>query len=139
MIDSQAPGPISTTVEMIFPDQANHYGTLFGGNGLSLMAKAAFVAASRLARGPVVLASATRSTFPDPVRVGELLELNAQVVRVGRASLTVEVTGVAEAIDSGARRSVLSGAFEMVAVDAAGRPRPVARDSFNKEDQHEDA
>ncbi len=32
-------------VEMIFPDLANHYGTLFGGNALSLMGKAAFVAA----------------------------------------------------------------------------------------------
>ena len=33
-------------VEMVFPEQANHYGTLFGGNALSLMGKAAFVAAS---------------------------------------------------------------------------------------------
>ena len=32
-------------VEMIFPEQANHYGTLFGGHALALMAKAAFVAA----------------------------------------------------------------------------------------------
>ena len=34
-------------VEMVFPDQANHYGTLFGGHALSLMGKAAFVAATR--------------------------------------------------------------------------------------------
>lgn len=32
-------------VEMIFPEQSNHYGTLFGGTALSLMGKAAFVAA----------------------------------------------------------------------------------------------
>lgn len=36
--------------EMVFPEQANHYGTLFGGTALSLMGKAAFVAASRHAR-----------------------------------------------------------------------------------------
>jgi len=36
-------------VEMVFPEQANHYGTLFGGNALSLMGKAAFVAATRRA------------------------------------------------------------------------------------------
>lgn len=126
--------PATVTVEMIFPDQANHYGTLFGGNGLSLMAKAAFVAASRRARGPVVLASATRSNFPAPVRVGDLLELSARVTRVGRASLSVAVEGVAEEIASGQRRAVLSGAFEMVAVDAAGRPRPIAAESFRKEE-----
>lgn len=34
-------------IEMIFPEQANHYGTLFGGNALALLAKAAFIAATR--------------------------------------------------------------------------------------------
>mgnify|MGYP003449498611 CR=1 FL=1 len=37
-------------VEMVFPEQANHYGTLFGGHALSLMGKAAFVSATRHAR-----------------------------------------------------------------------------------------
>ena len=39
------PAPPTVLVEMIFPDQANHYGTLFGGHALALMARAAFVAA----------------------------------------------------------------------------------------------
>lgn len=56
-----SPGPAETLfVEMVFPDQANHYGTLFGGNALSLMGKAAFVAATRRARSAVVMASAPR-------------------------------------------------------------------------------
>ncbi|MGH6640064.1 MAG: hypothetical protein ACREXN_09810 [Polaromonas sp.] len=33
-------------VEMIFPEQANHYGTLFGGNALNLLSKAAFLVAN---------------------------------------------------------------------------------------------
>ena len=60
-------GPAETRfVEMIFPEQANHYGTLFGGNALSLMGKAAFVAATRRARTPVVMAGRARpnSTCP---------------------------------------------------------------------------
>ena len=47
----QQPDDQTMMVEMIFPEQANHYGTLFGGNALSLMARAAFVAAARRARG----------------------------------------------------------------------------------------
>ena len=35
---------------VVFPDRANHYGTLFGGHALSLMGKAAFIAATRHAR-----------------------------------------------------------------------------------------
>ena len=44
-------------IEMVFPQQTNHYGTLFGGQALALMDKAAFVVASRYARRTVVTAS----------------------------------------------------------------------------------
>lgn len=121
-----AGGPAETAfVEMVFPDQANHYGTLFGGNALSLMGKAAFVAASRRARAPVVMASAEKTEFHVPVQVGEIVELNARVTRIGRTSMTVVVEMTAEALLSGARRLAVRGAFEMVAVDATGRPVPV--------------
>lgn len=119
-------GPTETSfVEMIFPDQANHYGTLFGGNALSLMGKAAFVAATRRARCAVVMARSDKTEFHVPVRVGEIVELAARVTRVGRTSMTVVVEMTAEALLSGDRRLAVRGSFEMVAVDAAGRPIPV--------------
>ncbi|MDQ0507549.1 acyl-CoA thioesterase [Xanthobacter agilis] len=131
-----APGPSQTSfVEMVFPDQANHYGTLFGGNALSLMGKAAFVAATRRARTPVVMASADKTEFHVPVRVGEIVELCARVTRVGRTSMTVEVEMTAEALLSGARRLAVRGVFEMVAVDASGRPMPVPSLSVQSKDQ----
>ncbi len=111
--------------EMVFPDQANHYGALFAGAGLALLSKAAFVAASRRARGDVVMARSEATDFHTPVRVGELLDLSARVIRVGHSSLTVEVEGIAETLATGARRPALSGRFEMVAVDADGRPTPI--------------
>lgn len=111
--------------EMIFPDQANHYGALFAGSGLALLAKAAFVAASRRARGDVVMARSEATDFHTPVRVGELLDMTARVIRIGRASMTVEVEAVAETLATGERRPAMNGRFEMVAVDVAGRPVPV--------------
>lgn len=112
--------------EMVFPDQANHYGALFAGAGLALLSKAAFIAASRRARCDVVMARSEATDFHTTVRVGELLDMVARVVRVGRTSLTVEVEGVAEILSTGARRPALHGRFEMVAVDAEGRPTPFA-------------
>lgn len=120
-------------VEMIFPEHANHYGTLFGGNALSLMAKAAFVAASRHAGCSVVMARSEQVDFTTPIRVGEILELSASVIRVGRTSLTVEVQGRASA------RPVLSGRFVMVAVDADGRPQPFAKEIHPKGQDDDDA
>lgn len=131
--------PDAVMVEMIFPEQANHYGTLFGGNALSLMAKAAFVAATSHARMPVVMARSERVDFATPVKVGEILELRAGVVRTGRTSMTVDVTGTARPVSGGAARDVLAGRFEMVAVDDAGRPAPLAQEFQKKGRDHEDA
>lgn len=113
-------------IEMIFPDAANHYGTLFGGNALALMAKAAFVAASRHAGAAVVMARSERVDFATPIRVGEMLDLTARIIRTGTSSMTVEVTGRAGAIGMAGDRPALSGRFEMVAVDDAGRPQAIA-------------
>ena len=56
--------PKISLTDVVFPDRANHYGTLFGGHALHLMGKAAFIAATRHARQHVVMASliASRST-----------------------------------------------------------------------------
>lgn len=111
--------------EMVFPEQANHYGTLFGGHALSLMGKAAFMAATRRARCAVVMATSEKVEFHQPIRVGEMVELSAEVVRIGRSSMTVAVDMTVEALLSGERRLAVRGAFEMVAVDAGGRLRPI--------------
>ncbi|WP_140848365.1 acyl-CoA thioesterase [Paracoccus sp. FO-3] len=120
-------GTETRMVEMIFPDAANHYGTLFGGNALALMAKAAFIAATRHAGGSVVMARSERVDFTTPIRVGEILDLTARVIRTGRSAMTVEVLGLAQATTGAAERQALSGRFEMVAVDAHGRPLPIAQ------------
>lgn len=115
-------------VEMIFPEQSNHYGTLFGGTALSLMGKAAFVAASRRARRSVVMARSDEVDFHEPVKTGQVVELTAHVVRVGRSSMTVAVDVIAETLLSGERRLAIRGRFEMVAVDESGLPTPIPSD-----------
>ena len=118
----------SRFVEMIFPEQANHYGTLFGGTALNLMGKAAFVAATRAARKPVVMAASERIDFRVPVKVGQMVELVARVEGTGRSSLSVKVEMFAESPISGERCSAIQGHFVMVAVDANGRPVALAGD-----------
>lgn len=113
-----------STVELtdiVFPEQANHYGTLFAGNALQSMAKAAFLAGRGFAQRDVVVAAVSGAQFLSPIPVGHVLTLRAWVSRVGRSSLTVCVTGLAHALGT-APEQVLNGVFEMVAVDAAGRP-----------------
>jgi len=113
-------------VEIVFPDLANHYGTLFGGNALNLMGKAAFVAAARHARRSVVMAASDKIEFHQPIRVGELIEIVARVERAGRSSMTVSVEMIRENLISGKRDTVVRGNFEMVAVNEHGRPTAFA-------------
>ena len=110
--------------EIVFPEHANHYGTLFGGNALLLMSKAAFLAARGFAKSEVVMARCADAQFLAPVPVGSVLRLRAWVSRVGRSSLTVCVSGTAERLDA-ETETVLSGLFEMVSVDTRGRPAPI--------------
>lgn len=112
--------------EMILPDQANHYGTLFGGQGLSLMTRAAFVAASRHARRKVVLVACHEAEFNAPVPMGSLFVLSATVISVGRSSMKVRVRGTCERPDLGSSSPVAQAEFTMVAVDEDGRPAPVS-------------
>ena len=98
---------------------------LFGIYALALLGKSAFVTASRYARCAVVMAGSEHITFIQPVQVGQLLEIIGRVVRVGRCSMTVEVSGTAETLADGKRALALSGQFEMVAVGGDGCPMPI--------------
>ena len=111
-----------TMMEVVFPDQTNHYGTLFGGHALRLMDKAAFVAASRYARRTVVTACSERVDFRNAVHHGNLVELTARVVSQGRSSMTVLVDLFAEDLLSGNRQLCAQGKFVLVALDDKGKP-----------------
>jgi acyl-CoA hydrolase len=117
---------IVQTTEVVFPEHANHYGTLFGGHALNLMAKAAFLSARGVARCDVVMARCSEVLFHAPVPLGSTLRFDAHVARIGRSSLTVRVTGRTECVATGALTLSLEGAFELVAIDAHGRPAAMA-------------
>jgi acyl-CoA hydrolase len=111
--------------EIVFPDHANHLGTLFGGQALAWMDKAAFIAATRFARRTVVTARSEQVDFHVPVRQGQLVELVARVVDVGRSSLQVEVDLHAEDALAGTRRLCTRGRFTMVALAPNGAPASI--------------
>lgn len=114
-------------VEMVFPGTTNHYGTLFGGDALKLMGKAAFVVATRHSRAVVVMAATQKIDFRAPINGGDMVELASRVARTGRTSMAVEVELWAETLLTGERRRSALAEFVMVAVDPDGRPQPIER------------
>lgn len=112
-------------VEMVFPTQTNHYGTLFGGHALELMDKSAFITASRYARKSMVTASSSKIDFHAPVRQGDLVEVIGRIVKKGRTSLQVKVELFSEDLLSGERQLCAQGDFVLVAVDKHSKPIPL--------------
>jgi len=113
-------------VDMVFPGQTNHYGTLYGGDALRMMGKAAFIAATRHARGVMVMAASDRIDFTSPIREGEMVELVAVVRMTGQSSVRVEVALWAENLLNGERRHAATALFTMVSVGLNGRAKAFA-------------
>ncbi len=112
-------------LEVVLPEQANHYGTLYGPNALHMMGKAAFVCATRHARCPVVMAKADAIEFSRPIPLGSIIETRAHVAFQGRSSMTVIVEIVPETAVGGDAGPAITGRFMMVAVDGDGKPVPI--------------
>ena len=108
--------------DLVLPNQTNNHGTMFGGEVLAMMDKAAGIAALQFCRQPVVTASTERIDFRTPIHIGEIIEATAKVIYVGRTSLIVRIHIYAEHPLIGERRICTTGYFSMVAIDAAGQP-----------------
>jgi acyl-CoA hydrolase len=140
MGEAAEPRPVKEAAEermadIVLPDQTNGFGTMFGGDVMALMDKAAAIAAIRFCRQPVVTASTERIDFRTPIGQGEIIEAYSRVVYVGRTSMVVRVRIFAEHPLAGDRRVCTTGYFSMVAVGRDGaRPRPVPQLLLNDEE-----
>ncbi len=94
-----------TLSKIVMPGAANSRGSLFGGALLAWMDEAAAIVAMRHARHSVVTAHLNSVDFEAPILIGEVAQICARLVGVGRTSMTVEVTAWRENLESGERSS----------------------------------
>lgn len=73
----------------------------------------------------VLVTKRERGDFHTPVHQGQLVELVARVIAVGKTSMTVKVELFAEQLLSGKRQLCTRGRFVLVALDQRGRPTAV--------------
>jgi len=73
------------------PADANQHGDIFGGWIMSQVDIAGSVPAARRARGRTATVAVNHFIFKQPVLIGDLVSLYAQITRVGRTSITVDV------------------------------------------------
>lgn len=110
---------------IVLPDDANHYNTIFGGNLLAWMDRTAFIAARKYAENDVVTVSVHDVVFKAPVKVGETVKISPFVKYVGRTSIEVCVNVI-----SGNKTMIEEAYFTFVNVDKKGKSVPVMQPDF---------
>lgn len=110
----------------MLPRDTNARGTIFGGVILSHIDLAGAVAARQHSPRDFVTKAMHEVEFIAPVYVGDLVSFYADVVRVGKTSLTVRVEVEAERFsEPGRRASVTEAEVVYVAIDENGKAMPI--------------
>ncbi|MDD4802278.1 MAG: acyl-CoA thioesterase [Syntrophomonas sp.] len=110
---------------LVLPEHTNPYSNMHGGEMMKLMDNAAGVVAVRYSAGQVVTASVDSLVFKEPIRLGDLVLCDAEVIYTGKTTIGVYVAVKVENIASGETKPALEGYWFFVAVDANERPRAV--------------
>jgi acyl-CoA thioesterase YciA len=114
---------------MPMPADVNGNGDIFGGWVMAQVDLAGAVLPMRVAKGRVTTVAVNEFIFKQPVSVGDLVSFYARVDRIGRTSLTVHVTVIAERNPADPHVvKVTEANLTYVAIDNEGKPRLVPRD-----------
>lgn len=117
----------TTLSQVMMPRDANHYGNVHGGIIMKLVDDVAYVVASRHAHRNVVTASIDSFSFKNPVRIGDVVIVKANLTYVGTTSMEIEVNVETERLKTGETFPVATAYLTMVALDEKGCPTPVPK------------
>ena len=112
---------------LLMPDQANPYGTAFGGAIVAWIDMVASMAAQRHCGREVVTVSIDSLSFKEPINIGDHVVLKASVNHVGRTSMEVGVQVSREDPYTGQKITATTAHLTFVALDKDKKPSPVPR------------
>ena len=114
-----------TLAQMMQPEYANYHGNVHGGMIMKLVDEAGGLACVRHSQRRVVTVTLDQLTFRQPIRIGDLVTLTAEVTYAGRTSMEAEVHVTAEDPVTGVCMHTNTAYLVYVAIDEAGKPTPV--------------
>ncbi|MFN9595540.1 MAG: acyl-CoA thioesterase [Bacteroidota bacterium] len=113
---------VCINTEIVLPNDTNTLGNLMGGRLLHWMDICAAVSAQRHCGRVVVTASVNNVSFNQPIRLAEVVTLQAKVSRAFSSSMEVFIDVWVEDCATGAKRKCNEAIYTFVAVDQLGNP-----------------
>jgi acyl-CoA thioesterase YciA len=107
------------------PADTNWNGDIFGGWLVSQMDLAGAVAARRRSHGRIATVAIDSMVFHQPVHIGDVLSCYTEILRIGTSSMRIHVEVWETADPCRPPVRVTEGQFTYVAIDEAGKSRPV--------------
>jgi len=123
IINSYTPSASHVTIaQLMQPEHANNIGNVHGGWIMKLVDEVGALACMRHSRHRVVTVAIDQMTFRQPIRIGDLVTLDAEVTYTGRTSMEVEVLVSAEDPISGECTHTNKAYLVYVALDENHKP-----------------
>lgn len=125
MSGKKAKDSLITMNELVLPNDTNTLNNLMGGRLLHWMDIAAAISAQRHSNRIVVTASVDNVSFKHPIKLGDVVTINAKVTRAFHTSVEVRLDVWAENIPSGTRIKSNEAYYTFVALNNEGKTVPV--------------
>ncbi|QHT67103.1 acyl-CoA thioesterase [Rhodocytophaga rosea] len=116
---------LTTMTELVLPNDTNTLNNLMGGKMMHWMDIVSAIAAQKHSNRIVVTASVDNVSFAQPIKLGNVVTLRAQVTRAFTSSMEVFIEVWGEDIPAGQRYISNKAFFTFVAMDQNGKPAHV--------------
>ncbi len=111
--------------ELVLPNDTNNFGNLMGGRLMYWMDIAAALAAMKHCASPVVTASVDNISFESPIKIGNVVHIQAKVTRSFNSSMEVHMKVWGEDAIQQYKYKSNEAYYTFVALDPNGKPRAV--------------
>jgi len=111
--------------EIVLPNDTNALQNLRGGKILHWMDIASAIAAGKHAQAVVVTVSVDQVSFENPIKIGDVVHIEAKVTRAFNTSIETFIEVWAENLPTQNRYKCNTAYYTFVALDSNGRPRKV--------------
>ena len=111
--------------ELVLPNDTNVFGNLMGGRLMYWMDIAAALSAAKHCNAPVVTASVDNISFENPIKLGNVVHIEAKVSRAFNTSMEVHMKVWGEDLAQQYRYKSNEAYYTFVALDPNRRPRSV--------------
>lgn len=111
--------------ELVLPNDTNTFGNLMGGRLMYWMDIAAALAAMKHCGSPVVTASVDNISFEAPIKLGNVLHIEAKVSRAFNTSMEVHLAVWGEDAIHQYKYKSNEAYYTFVSLDPNGKPRTV--------------